>query len=271
MHPLAEKYLRRSALPTIFCPGCGHGTVLNAFVRAVDELDGGKDIALVSGIGCSGWTPVFVDMDTLHTLHGRAIAVATGLKLAAPSRKVVVFTGDGDCVSIGGNHFLHGARRNLDLTVIMMNNQIYGMTGGQVAPTTPPGARTQTSPHGNPEPFIDACELARCAGATFVARWTSAHPRALARAIKQGLEHKGFAFIEVMVQCPTQAGRYMHGSADPARLLSLIKEASLKKAAAEKMSAAELEGRFVVGTLHQEQGRPELSQTLQQMIAKAEA
>ena len=152
MHTLAEKYLRKKALPTIFCPGCGHGTVLNAFLRAVDQMGVFDDLALVSGIGCSGWTPVFIDTDALHTLHGRAIAVATGLKLAAPERKVVVFTGDGDCVSIGGNHFLHGARRNLDMTVIMMNNEIYGMTGGQVAPTTPTGSRTQTSPLATPSP-----------------------------------------------------------------------------------------------------------------------
>lgn len=269
MHPLGEKYLRKSALPSIFCPGCGHGTVLNAFLRAVDRLGIAEQLALVSGIGCSGWTPVFIDGDTLHTLHGRAIAVATGLKLAAPDRKVVVFTGDGDCVSIGGNHFLHGARRNIDLTVIMMNNEIYGMTGGQVAPTTPPGARTQTSPHGNPEPTIDACELARTCGASYVARWTSAHPRQLAKAIAEGLEHEGFAFIEVMVQCPTQAGRYMHGTADPAELLELIKSAAVPLAKAEKMTPEEMEGKFVVGTLHQRHDRPELTKSLYRLVEQA--
>ena len=163
MHPIAEKYLRKSALPFIFCPGCGHGTVLNAFLRVVDELDIIDDLSLVGGIGCSSWAPVFVNTDVLHTLHGRALAMATGLKLVNPDRKVVVFTGDGDCMGIGGNHFLHAARRNIDLTVIMLDNGIYGMTGGQMAPTTPSDAKTQTSPYGNPEPPIDACSLAgRC-------------------------------------------------------------------------------------------------------------
>ena len=274
MHTLAEKYLRKKALPSIFCPGCGHGTVLNAFLRAVDQTGVFDDLALVSGIGCSGWTPVFIDTDALHTLHGRAIAVATGLKLAAPKRKVVVFTGDGDCVSIGGNHFLHGARRNLDLTVIMMNNEIYGMTGGQVAPTTPTGSRTQTSPHGNPEPMIDACELARVAGASYVARWTSAHPRPLMKAMIAAMNHKGFSFLEVMVQCPTQAGRYMHGTADAARLLRLIKDSAVKKAQAENMPPGEMKGKFVVGELYRDDNKPELGDSLRAMnrrLAEARA
>ena len=165
MQPLAEKYLRKSALPTIFCPGCGHGTVLNAFLRVIDDMGIIDDLSLVGGIGCSSWTPVFINTDVMHTLHGRAIAVATGLKLANPGRHVVAFTGDGDCIGIGGNHFLHGARRNIDMTVIMLDNHIYGMTGGQVAPTTPFQATTQTSPYGNPEPPIDACAVAKSCAA----------------------------------------------------------------------------------------------------------
>ena len=137
MHPLAEKYLRKAGLPFIFCPGCGDGTVLNVFLRAVDEMGIFSDLALVGGIGCSGWLPTYLKSDVLHVLHGRAIPFACGLKLTDPRRKVVVFTGDGDCAGIGGNHFIHGARRNIDLTVIMINNGIYGMTGGQAAPTTP--------------------------------------------------------------------------------------------------------------------------------------
>lgn len=260
MHPLAEKYLRKSALPNIYCPGCGHGTVLGCYLRAVDDLGILPQISHVGGIGCSGWTPVFINTDTIHALHGRALAVATGLKLASPQRKVVVFCGDGDCTAIGGNHFIHAARRNLDLTCIMLNNQIYGMTGGQVAPTTPAGARTQTSPHGNPEPTIDACRLAVCAGASYVARFSSAQPLKLIKAIKQGLEHRGFAFIEVVVQCPTQAGRYMHGTGSPTELFKIIKQNTVTLAKAGKMPPAELEGKIVTGVLHHETGAPEYSQ-----------
>ncbi len=257
MHPLGQKMLRKSALPTIYCPGCGHGTVLNCYLRAVDELGMADEISHVGGIGCAGWAPVFIDTDTMHVLHGRALAVATGLKLAAPERKVVVFTGDGDCTAIGGNHFIHAARRNIDLTVIMMNNQIYGMTGGQTAPTTPTGARTQTTPHGNPEPAIDACKLAECAGATYVARWTSAHPRRIVQAVREGLTHKGFAFIEVVVQCPTQAGRYMHGTGSPETLFHMIKQKSVTMKKAAELTYAERKDRIVVGKFCEDDLQPE--------------
>ena len=166
MHPIAEKYIRKSALPTIFCPGCGHGTVLNAFLRTIDNLDIFDRLGLVSGIGCSSWTPVFVNTDVLHTLHGRAIAFATGLKISNPKLEVVVFSGDGDCVGIGGNHLIHGARRNIDMTILMLDNAIYGMTGGQVSPTTPTNAKSQTTPYGNPEPEFDICALVTSAGAS---------------------------------------------------------------------------------------------------------
>ncbi len=257
MHPIAEKMLRKKALPSIYCPGCGHGTVLNSYLRAVDELGIIEQISHVGGIGCSGWTPVFVDTDTIHTLHGRALAVATGLKLSNKERKVVVFSGDGDCTAIGGNHFLHAARRNIDLTVIMMNNEIYGMTGGQVAPTTPGGARTQTSPHGNLDPTIDACKLAVCAGATYVARWSVTQPRRIIKAVKEGLNHKGFAFIEVVVQCPTQAGRYMHGTGSPVDLYNIIKKNTVSMAKAADMDPSELKGKIVVGKFHQDVTKPE--------------
>ncbi|MBW1697717.1 MAG: 2-oxoacid:ferredoxin oxidoreductase subunit beta [Deltaproteobacteria bacterium] len=267
MHPIAEKYLRKSALPFIFCPGCGHGTVLNVFLRAVEELDIMDNLSLVGGIGCSSWAPVFVNTDVLHTLHGRALAMATGLKLANPGGTVVVFTGDGDCVGIGGNHFLHAARRNIDLTVIMLNNGIYGMTGGQVAPTTPSDAKTQTSPFGNPEPPIDSCSVAVAAGATYVARWTSAHPVGLKRAIKEAVRHKGFSFIDVISQCPTQSGRYMYGTANPADLLRMIKNSTVTKAKAEKMPADALKNKVIVGKLHEVEDQPELVERIYSMIS----
>jgi 2-oxoglutarate ferredoxin oxidoreductase subunit beta len=262
MNPLAEKYLRKAALPLIFCPGCGDGTVLNIFLRAVDEMGIFKDLALVGGIGCSGWLPTYLHADVLHVLHGRAIPFASGLKLTDPRRKVVVFTGDGDCVGIGGNHFIHAARRNIDLTVIMLNNGIYGMTGGQVAPTTPISKRTQTSPYGNIEFPFDVCELAKAAGATHVARWTVAHPRPLLNAMKESMEHRGFSFLEVISQCPTQAGRYMEGTGDPGKLLRLMKERALSVDQAKQAAPQDLEGRIVVGKLHHVQDKKELSQII---------
>lgn len=262
MHPLAEKYLRKAGLPLIFCPGCGDGTVLNVFLRAVEEMGIFEELALVGGIGCSGWLPTYVKADVLHVLHGRAIPFAIGLKLTDPRRRVVVFTGDGDCVGIGGNHFIHGARRNIDLTVIMMNNGIYGMTGGQVAPTTPLGGRTQTSPYGNIEFPFDVCDLARAAGATYVARWTAAHPRQLLRAIKEGIEHRGFSFIEVVSQCPTQAGRYLEGTNDPAELLALMKKRAILADQAKRAASQDVAGRIVVGTLHHLRGKREFSEAL---------
>ena len=268
MHPIAEKYLRKTSLPSIYCPGCGHGTVLNAFLRAVDDLEIMDELSLVGGIGCSSWTPVFVNADVLHTLHGRAIAMATGLKLANPKRHVVVFTGDGDCLGIGGNHFLHGARRNIDLTVILLDNGIYGMTGGQVAPTTPYEAKTQTSPYGNQEPPIDACSVAISCGATYVARWTSAHPLGLQKAIKEAIQHKGFSLVQAVSQCPTQAGRYIYGTGKPVDLFRRIKEDSVTLAKAEKMSPEALEGKILVGKLHQDETKPELSEKIYGMMTE---
>ncbi len=268
MHLLAEKYLRPGSLPLIFCPGCGHGIVLNVFLRAVEEMAIFDDLALVGGIGCSGWLPTYIRSDILHVLHGRAIPFATGLKLTNPRRKVVVFTGDGDCVGIGGNHFIHGARRNIDLTVVMMNNAIYGMTGGQVSPTTPLLGKTQTSPSGNREHPFDACELAKAAGATYVARWTTAHPVSILTAFREGITHHGFSFIEVISQCPTQAGRYMEGTSDPGQLLELLKKRAVPVEKAGEMPAEGREGCFAVGRLHHLPGKKELSDAIYEEFPK---
>lgn len=271
MNPLAEKYLRKAALPLIFCPGCGDGTVLNVFLRAVEEMGIFQDLALVGGIGCSGWLPTYLKSDVLHVLHGRAIPFATGLKLTDPRRKVVVFTGDGDCLGIGGNHFIHAARRNIDLTVLMINNGIYGMTGGQVAPTTPLQGRTQTSPYGNLEYPFEACDLAKAAGATYIARWTTAHPRPLLRAIQEGIEHRGFSFVEVLSQCPTQAGRYMEGTSDPAELLALYKKRAVPVEKARNTLPADLKGRIIVGRLHHSEEKKELAQAIYESFPAQEA
>jgi len=247
MHPLGEKYLRKSALPTLFCPGCGDGTILNAMIRVMDKKGGAGSFAFVSGIGCSSWIPVMINADVLHTLHGRALAVATGLKLAMPEKHIVVFTGDGDCMGIGGNHLIHAARRNLDITVVMINNYIYGMTGGQTSPTTPEGSRTKTAPYGSNESPFDAAALVTGAGAGFVARETAAHPRRLEKTLTQALEYKGFSFLEVMTQCPTQAGRNIFGNGAPEFIFG-----ELKRRAITKADAAVEAGCFRVGVLHKD-------------------
>ena len=199
-------YLRKDLLPHLWCPGCGNGIILGAFLRAFHEsgLDRDKTV-IVSGIGCSGRATQYLNFDTVHTTHGRALAFATGIKLAKPELNVVVMMGDGDALAIGGNHLIHAARRNIDLTTIIFNNSVYGMTGGQASPTTPEGRFTATTPYGNLESPFDVVELVLAAGATYVARWTTYHTRQLQKAIKVGLLHKGFSVIEVITGCPTHS------------------------------------------------------------------
>jgi len=207
-HPLS-KYLRAAMMPHIWCAGCGNGIILNAFVHALDELqiDLNK-LVVVSGIGCIGRTAGYTNVDSFHTTHGRPIAFATGVKLANPKLEVVVISGDGDLFAIGGNHFIHAARRNIGIKVICANNFNYGMTGGQVGPTTPLDALTTTTPYGNIEHPFNLVHLATAAGATYVARWTTLHVRMLTMSIKKLLQKKGFSFIEVISPCPEIYGRY---------------------------------------------------------------
>jgi len=225
-----DRYIRFQ--PSAFCPGCGDGTVLNCFVRALDELEVQRDKALcVSGIGCAAWIPSpNFRGDTLHTTHGRALAYATGAKVYNSDLVTVVFTGDGDGAGIGGNHLIHAARRNIDITTILVNNLSYAMTGGQIAPTTLHGERTATSPYGNPENPFNLTELVAAAGATYVARWTTYHVVELTRSIKEALMHKGFSFIEVLSQCPTQQRRIfnMRGPIQeiPSRILEMFSEST---------------------------------------------
>ncbi len=206
-HPL-DNILRTDRIPHIWCPGCGIGTAFSSSLIAIQSA--GTDLAntvVVSGIGCSGRGAGYVKLDSYHTTHGRAIPFATGMKLANPELSVVVFSGDGDLFAIGGNHFLHAARRNMDLTVICVNNFNYGMTGGQAAATTPNLAKTSTTPLGNPETPFNLPLLAYASGATYVARWTMLHTRDLTQSIGEALARKGFSFIEVLVPCPTGYGR----------------------------------------------------------------
>ncbi len=203
-----EGLLRMDRIPHIWCPGCGIGTVVTSFADALKktELDLDK-VAVVSGIGCTGRVAGYVKLDSFHTTHGRAIPYATGLKLANPEMKVVVFSGDGDLTGIGGNHFIHAARRNMDLVVICVNNFNYAMTGGQVASTTPKGANASTAPYGNFEGAFSLPYLAEASGATYVARWTALHLRRVSKSIQEALNRKGFSFIEVITPCVTLYAR----------------------------------------------------------------
>jgi 2-oxoglutarate ferredoxin oxidoreductase subunit beta len=203
-----EDCLRQERLPHIWCPGCALGTVLQAFLSAVKKMDMPIDrTTMVSGIGCTARAAGYVKLDSFHTTHGRAIPFATGLKLANPDLNVAVFSGDGDLFSIGGNHFIHAARRNVDLTVVCVNNFNYGMTGGQVAPTTPMGARTTTTPVGSYEQPFNIPYLAEVAGAVYVARWTTIHVRQMEKAFSEALAKRGFSLVEVIAPCPTVFGR----------------------------------------------------------------
>ena len=199
-----NEFLRMERMPHIWCPGCGIGTVVNSFAEAVKKSGIDMDkLAVVSGIGCTGRVAGYVKLDSIHTTHGRAIPVATGLKLANPDLKVVVVSGDGDLTGIGGNHFIHAARRNMDIIVICVNNFTYGMTGGQVTPTTPQMANASTTPYGNYEYPFSLPFLADACGATYVARWTSLHARNITKSIREAMSHKGFSFIEVISPCTT--------------------------------------------------------------------
>jgi len=227
-HPWIGKYLRPGAVPSPFCPGCGNGIIASAFIRAVDKKYGSFDnFVFVSGIGCAAWipSPLFY-ADTIHTLHGRAIPVAMGVKLANPKLNVVVISGDGDLVSIGGNHLLHAARRNLDILVILVNNFVYAMTGAQVSPTTPLGARTTTTPYGNPEQPLDVCKLLAQTNANYVARWTVYHVFDLEKTFREALDMEGFRFIEVISSCPTRWGHMQ--KMNTIQLLEYFKENSIR-------------------------------------------
>ena len=241
------KYLRTDRLPNIFCAGCGNGIVMNTFFNGMElaEIDF-DNLALVSGIGCSSRVPGYIKCDSLHTTHGRPIAFATGLKLANPELDVVVFTGDGDAAAIGGNHLIHGARRNIDLTVICINNSIYGMTGGQISPTSPTGSYGSTAPFGALEKPFNLSELTKAAGASYVARWTTAHPVQLSNAIKKGLLNKGFSFIEAVSQCPTYFGR-KNKMKTAVSMIQWMKDESILKRKADTLNEAELEGKLIVG------------------------
>ncbi len=243
------KYLRLEKFPLIWCPGCGDGIVLKAILRAVDRIGLDRnEICMVSGIGCSSRTPGYVDVNTLHTTHGRALTFATGVKMARPDLTVIVVTGDGDATAIGGNHFIHAARRNIDITVILYNNWIYGMTGGQVSPATPTGDRASTAPFGSIEPNFDIAALAAGAGASFVARETVAKPLMLDKLIEKAIRKKGFSLVEAMTPCPTTYGR-LNKAGDAVEMTVYLRDHSVSRAKAETLSGEERQDAIVTGVL----------------------
>ncbi len=207
LHPM-DRWLRSERMPHIWCAGCGIGPTLYAWTRALDRVGIDKEkVVYVSGIGCCGRGSGYLDVDGFHTTHGRAIPFAIGIKLVKPELCVSVISGDGDLFSIGGNHFIHAARRNVDLLVICTNNFIYGMTGGQLAATTPQGDYSTTTPYGSIEQPFNTPHLANASGAVYVARWTSIHVRLLENSIAEALRMKGFRYIEVLSPCPVNYGR----------------------------------------------------------------
>ncbi|KPJ72365.1 2-oxoacid:ferredoxin oxidoreductase subunit beta [candidate division TA06 bacterium DG_78] len=259
--------MRRDKFPHIWCTGCGCGIILKAILRAIDRSKLSKDgIALVSGIGCSSRTPGYVDFNTLHTTHGRAIAFATGLKLVKPELKVIVVSGDGDATAIGGNHFIHAARRNVDMTVIIYNNHIYGMTGGQASPTTPAGMKGSTAPYGNIEPAFDISGLAIAAGASFVARSTCYHATHLDKLIQKGLSKKGFSVIEVLSPCPTYYAR-PNRLGTSVEMLKWYRDNSIPVETARKMPDEKRQGKIMVGVLHDTE-RSEFCTEYQKLIER---
>jgi 2-oxoglutarate ferredoxin oxidoreductase subunit beta len=262
-----QKFLRMDKLPHIWCPGCGNGIVLQSVLRGLDKLQVDQNnVAIVSGIGCSSRSAGYVDFNTLHTAHGRAIPFATGIKLAKPEMTVIVITGDGDLSAIGGNHFIHAARRNLDLTVIVFNNSTYGMTSGQYSPLTPPGALASTSPYGNLEPSFDICRLAEAAGATYVARTTSYHALNIPDLVVSAVKSKGFSIIEVITGCPVYYGR-MNKMSSPEDMLKWQRQNAVSVKQAGAMTPEEMKGKFTIGELYRREA-PEYTEQYAKLIAK---
>ena len=251
---LIHKYLRHDKkFPHVWCPGCGNGVILGSLIRAIDKLGLTKDeIVLASGIGCSGRMPVYVDFNTIHTTHGRALTFATGIKLAKPSLTVITVMGDGDATAIGGNHFIHAARRNLDLTAIIINNQIYGMTGGQFSPTTPYGSNAITAPYGHIEQAFSIAELAVTAGAAFVGRGTVFHVQLLDKLIEAAVLKRGFSVVEIISNCHIQFGR-RNEMGNPVTMLEWMRDNAVTVEKAEKMIPEELEDKFTIGVLADEE------------------
>jgi 2-oxoglutarate ferredoxin oxidoreductase subunit beta len=261
--------LRKDKFPHIWCEGCGDGIALKAILRAVQNIGLQQDnIAMVSGIGCSSRTPGYADFNTLHTTHGRALAFATGLKLARPELNVIVVSGDGDATAIGGNHLIHAARRNINLTLLLYNNHIYGMTGGQVSPTTPMGDFATTAPYGGMENTFDIAGLTIAAGASFVARSTVYHAKILERLIEKAIRKVGFSLVEIMSPCPTAYGK-INKKGMPKDLILNQKSQAVNIEKSKTMSPEDLRGRIITGVLADRE-LPEYISTYDKIMSQAQ-
>jgi 2-oxoglutarate/2-oxoacid ferredoxin oxidoreductase subunit beta len=266
-----ERYLRHhKKFPNVWCAGCGIGIVLGAIIRAVDVLQIDKnDVAVISGIGCTGRMPVYADFNTMHTTHGRALAFATGLKMARPEMRVIAVMGDGDALAIGGNHFIHAARRNIGITSIVVNNFIYGMTGGQYSPTTPIGAQAATAPYGHIEQPFPITDLSIAAGAAFVARSTVYHVRELEKYIVQALGKDGFSVVEAVSYCHTTLGRINRWGKAP-EMMARLKEQSVTQKKAETLSEEQKRNLIVRGVFI-DRDIPEYTRLYDRVIERAQA
>ncbi len=264
---LMHEYLRhKKKFPHLWCSGCGIGTIMGAIIRAIAHCELDRDsVVMVSGIGCSSRMPIYVDFNTLHATHGRPIAFATGIKLARPELEVIVVTGDGDVAAIGGNHLIHACRRNINLTVVCINNNIYGMTGGQASPTTPQGKVATTARYGDFERAFDLCELTAGAGAVFVARGAVYYARQLEKLVAQAIRKKGFAFVDVISQCPTYYGRF-NKFKSPVEMLYWQRDNTVNVKAAGKMKPEDLEGKLITGVLA-DRDYPEFTELYDKLIA----
>ena len=263
-------YLRTDKkFPPIWCPGCGHGIVMGSMLRAIDSIGLDKNkVAVVSGIGCSGRTSTYVDFNTLHTTHGRALTFATGLKMARSDMTVIAVMGDGDALAIGGNHFIHAARRNMDITALIFNNYIYGMTGGQISPTTPPTMVASTARAGNIETAFDVVKLSEAAGASFVARGTTFHTTQLEEVIEKAIRKKGFSVVDAITQCPPIYGRY-NRLGSPSNMMKWQEEHAMELEDAKELTEQEIKERFLTGVFVDE-ARPEYCEEYTRLVNRVQ-
>ncbi|ANE34296.1 2-oxoglutarate ferredoxin oxidoreductase subunit beta [Campylobacter hyointestinalis] len=265
-----DNYLRTSKMPTLWCWGCGDGVILKSVIRAIDAMGWNMDdVCVVSGIGCSGRFSSYVNCNTVHTTHGRTIAYATGIKLANPDKHVIVITGDGDGLAIGGNHTIHGCRRNIDINHILINNFIYGLTNSQTSPTTPQGFWTVTAQWGNIDPNFDAAKLATAAGATFVGRESIINPSKLEKLLVEGFKHEGYSFFDIFSNCHINLGR-KNKMGEATQMIDWIDQRTVSKVKFDALSDEEKKGKFPTGILHKDESHIEYCKAYQKVIEAAQ-
>lgn len=264
-----SKYLRTDKMPTLWCWGCGDGIILKSIIRAIDKLEWDiNDVCVVSGIGCSGRISSYINCNTVHTTHGRAIAYATGIKLANPEKKVIVVTGDGDGLAIGGNHTIHGCRRNIDINHIVINNFIYGLTNSQTSPTTPQGMWTVTAQYGNVDPSFDAAKLADAAGATFIARESVLDPKRIEKVFVDGFTHEGYSFFDIFSNCHINLGR-KNKMGEAIQTIKWLEQRIVPKIKYDMLNDDEKVGKFPTGVLKKDENKLEYCKAYDKVIEAA--